>query len=270
MIRAVRDTLRKWMFEAHAGILWTLPTARNMLEIEFLQSIETQKFEMEKLQKRLQRPNPLHRSQSQQDITEALQHAELILRRAYNHPLLGGLLKCGFHGEWQPLEPFTTTQIGSGTAYLTPDLIIKGPKKWTLIRISTNAWKVEPDDVGIIESAGMLLWAVNEPTLPIKAEEYEIARISHTEKGWRTWRIPAEQRMLEDVRVLIKSDLNAARQLAINTGPDFDLDLIPFAEKDWRCRTCGYRFTCPGGKDLEGAKTKQMASEMSTLKSVKA
>lgn len=262
MLRAVRDTLRKWMFEAHAGVLWTLPTARDMMEDEFSRTLESQNIEMRRLQKRLQRSRSLHHTPSEDVIEKILQQGDLILRRAYNHPLLGELLKCGFHGEWQPLDPFTTTRTASGTAYLTPDLIIKGPQRWVLIRLSTNAWKVEPDDVGIVESAGMLLWAINEPTLPVKAEEYEIARISHTEMGWRTWRIPAHQRMLEDARVLIKADINAARQLIIKAGPDLDIDIVPLSEKEWRCRTCGYRFNCPGGSNLHRAKTQQMASEI--------
>jgi len=261
MSRAVRDTLRKWMFEAHARVLWTLPTARKALENEFSQALEVQNMEMMKLQRRLQSSKSIHRPLSESMKKEILKQGELVLRRAYNHPLLGELLKCGFHGEWQPLDPFTTTRTATGTAYLTPDIIIKGPQRWVLIRISTNAWKVEPDDVGVIESAGMLLWAINEPTLPVKTEEYEIARISHTEKGWRTWRIPAQQRILEDVRVLIKTDLNAARQLMIKAGPEIDIDVVPLSEKDWRCRTCGYRFNCPGGSDLQGAKIQQMASE---------
>lgn len=265
LFRAVRDTLRKWLVEAHLSIKWTAEYARKELEDCFVRSLDSQKLEMNRMQKRLRRPIALFNSLNNESIQKHIDEGDLMLRRAYNHPLIGELVKCSFQGEWQPLDPFITTPTESGPAYLSPDLIIKGPKHWVLIRISTASWRAMPDETGMVELSGMLHWAMQEESLPNKAEEYEIARISHTEKGWQTWRRPANKQMLDEARKLIHHDLEEAKYLVSRAGPMLDLDRIPLADKAWRCRSCGYRFTCPGGNNLQRAKIKQLASERNML-----
>ena len=261
MLRAVKETLSAWLKDSHAGVRWTIPTARKEMERRFTRSLESQQAEMNRLRHRLQRPTALYRSPTTESIQKMSDDGDLILRRASNHPLLGELLACRFHGEWQPLDPFETTRVESGLAYLSPDLIIKGPHRWVLIRLLSRAWRAEPDEAGMIEMAGMIEWALDDATLPDDEEAYEIARISHTDKGWRTWRKPAQKGMVLGLRTLIKADLAAARRLVRDAGPLFDLDRIPLSEKAWRCRDCGYRFTCPGGSDLERARVQQQAVE---------
>lgn len=263
--RSVRDTLRKWLSEAHLSVHWTPEVARKELQDCFLRSIDSQQSEMTRMQKQLRRPVALFKQPSQQSIEKNIEKGNLMLRRAYNHPLLGELLKCSFQGEWQPLDPFITTHTDNGPAYLSPDLIIKGPRRWVLIRISAASWRAMPDEVGMVELAGMIHWAIQENTLPDSPKEYEIARISHTEKGWQTWRRPADKQMLEEARRLISHDLKEARYLVNRAGPMLNLEHIPLADKAWRCRSCGYRFTCPGGSNLQRAKMQQSASERNML-----
>ena len=150
-----------------------------------------------------------------------------------------------------------------GKAYMTPDIIIRGPERWVLIRLKANAWTSGPDDPSELELSGMVMWAVLQHTLPEGEDNYEIALLSHVEKsGWRTWRRPVrrgETRMLSD---MIRSDLKESRLLVHKAGPLLDLSRIPLAEKKTRCRDCGYRYTCPGGKDMLLAKLQQHAAEM--------
>ncbi|MBT6971764.1 MAG: hypothetical protein HOA04_01530 [Euryarchaeota archaeon] len=266
--RAVKDTLRAWMFDAHAGICWSINTAHCEMERRFQSSISSQQDEMVKLQSRLQRPTALYRTPTPDSIARLIEDGDLILRRALNHPLIGELLSCRYSGEWQPLDPFEISRTKEGLAYLTPDLIIKGPQRWVLIRLLSDSWKHLPDATREVELLGMVKWALEEPTLPNSEESYEIARISHSKKrGWRTWRRQVKKNETEILRQMIRSDISAARDLVRSAGPMLNLDRIPLAEKKWRCKDCGFRFTCPGGTDIESAKIQQAAAEQAYVNS---
>ena len=60
--RAVKDTLRAWMLDAHAGICWSINTAHCEMERRLQRSISSQQDEMAELQSRLQRPTALYRT----------------------------------------------------------------------------------------------------------------------------------------------------------------------------------------------------------------
>jgi hypothetical protein len=256
------------MFDAHAGICWSINTAHCEMERRFQSSISSQQDEMVKLQSRLQRPTALYRTPTPDSIARLIEDGDLILRRALNHPLIGELLSCRYSGEWQPLDPFEISRTKEGLAYLTPDLIIKGPQRWVLIRLLSDSWKHLPDATREVELLGMVKWALEEPTLPNSEESYEIARISHSKKrGWRTWRRQVKKNETEILRQMIRSDISAARDLVRSAGPMLNLDRIPLAEKKWRCKDCGFRFTCPGGTDIESAKIQQAAAEQAYVNS---
>jgi hypothetical protein len=256
------------MLDAHAGVCWSINTAHCEMKRRFQSSISSQQDEMMKLQSRLQRPTALYRVPTPDSITRLIEDGDLILRRALNHPLIGELLSCRYSGEWQPLDPFELSRTEEGLAYLTPDLIIKGPQRWVLIRLLSDSWKHLPDATREVELLGMVKWALEEPTLPNNEECYEIARISHSKKrGWRTWRRQVKKNETEILRQMMRSDISAARALVRSAGPMLDLDRIPLAEKKWRCKNCGFRFTCPGGQDMEGAKIQQVAAEQAYVNS---
>ena len=186
-------------------------------------------------------------------------HAEALrrLEAFVADPWISSLASEPRRDDWMLLDRVQGVHIGGLRLHATPDLVLDGGGRWTLVRLASEASFVQPEARQQLELAVMLLWARSEPSLPLAADRYAMHRVAWIGHTWAHWHMALDAGWLEAAEVLVRRDVEQLEQIARRMGPFEQVERLPLARVAHLCRRCGHRQVCPGSGDLDAASAAQ-------------
>lgn len=256
-----REVLRLRLQDASTGTIWSKSVVKAEFSRRLRKKLDDQHDEQERLSRRMGWERTPQRIVSKARFEELVDQGVMRLHAAEKHPLLARLLKSPKDIEWLVPSQFHTFEKQGARLYSAPDIAIREGRKWRLVRISGDVMKVKPSPVKAIEMDTMLLWAERAEGLPNGAHRFKLSRLGWERGKWKIWTQNGSKRSRNNASELVRNDVQAMRLAKRQMGPAIDIDRLPFAESEWKCRGCPYRWNCQGFKNPKGARLNQEIRE---------
>ena len=256
-----REVLRLRLQDANEGTVWSEAVVRGEFSRRLKKTLDTQFDDQERLARRMGWNRTPQRRVTKVRFEKLVEEGMKRLLSAEKHPLLARLLKSPKDIEWMVPNQFHTFEANGARLYSAPDLIIREGRKWRLVRISGDVMKVKPAPVKAIEMDTMFLWAERAEGLPNGAHRFKLSRFGWERGKWKVWTQKGSKRSRENASELVRNDIQAMRHAKRQMGPAMDIDRLPFAESEWRCRECPYRWNCQGFNNPKGSRLNQEIRE---------
>ncbi len=237
--QTIREVILDYVEDHANGSVWSDGLIRSRFRMDYQRAIQNRNHLIDRIQAQNSHTTFQKKQSEQHLIDMGVEACIKLIKHASLQNLLG-------QGSIERIELTTPVRYGKWKLYSAPDLIHKGPKGTSLIKLNLYGYPSRNDRER--KAALTRLYGNQDSTVVL---------FSLKGRNWFVNRITPLNNQLQESLNLVAKDVEHMESILSQVGRNNDLSLIPLADSYRSCMHCNVRFLCPSQHGLEQAKAEQ-------------